>query len=131
MKTSIHLKLYLLVNALLYFIFGIWCAVAPEWTAAAVGLSFPSAQGYAEYVAVYGGLEFGVGLFFLLCARTSSLATAGILFGTCFYVGLFCFRSLAILRTGLDIGNGVNFYLAEFLFMSWSLYLVLTKRDNN
>ncbi len=118
------IKIYLYVNAFLYIVFGIWCAVSPEWTAAAVGFALPGAQGFAEYVAVYGGLEFGVGVFFLLCALRPSLAKAGILFGTCFYSGICIFRTIALLQVGLAIGAGMNFYITECIFTLWSLYLL-------
>lgn len=123
MNPLLHRKIYLYINAVLYLVFGVWCAAAPEWTATAVGFALPGAQGIAEYVAVYGGLEFGVGAFLLICARNASLVNAGILFGACFYVGLFCFRTIAIAQVGTDIGAGLNFYIAEFVFMLWSLYL--------
>ena len=123
MVSSVQFRLYLWLNAFLYLGFGLWCAAAPEWTAAAVGFALPGAQGFAEYVAVYGGLEFGVGIFFLLCARSAALAPAGILFGACFYTCLFLFRTFAISKVGFDIGAGVNFYATEAAFTIWSLYL--------
>lgn len=119
-----QVKIYLYLNAVLYLIFGAWCAISPEWTASAVGFTLPGAQGIAEYIAVYGGLEFGVGVFFLLCALRPSLAKSGILFGACFYTGICVFRTIALLQVGLEIGNGINFYVSECIFTFWSLYLV-------
>jgi hypothetical protein len=119
-----HHRTYLFINALLYVVFGIWCAVDPHGTATAVGFTLPGAQGVAEYTAVYGGLEFGVGVFFFLAARSLDLWRAGIIFGACFYTALFLFRTFAITQVGFDIGAGVNFYLAEGLFTAWSLFLL-------
>jgi Domain of unknown function (DUF4345) len=118
-----ELKLYLIINALLYLVFGAWCALAPEWTSAAVGLGLLGAQGFTEFIAVYGGLEVGVGVFFLICAFQSKWARAGVLFGVCFYLGIVLFRTLAIASVGLDIGNALNFYIAEALFSLWSIRL--------
>ena len=119
-------KLYLYLNALLYIIFGAWCALDPTWTAQAVGFSLPGNQGLAEFVAVYGGLEFGVGVFFLLCARSFSfqLKYAGVLFGACFYTGICIFRTFAIAQVGFDIGAGINFYISECVLTLWSLILL-------
>jgi hypothetical protein len=108
----------------MYLVFGVWCAAAPHWTAEAVGFSLPSNKGFAEYVAVYGGLEFGVGIFFLLAGLKSELKRAGIIFGACFYLGIFVFRTIAILQVGLDIGSGINFYVAEGFLALWSVWLL-------
>lgn len=118
------MKAYLIVNSAIYIIFGIWCAVAPYWTAEAVGFSLLGNQGFAEYVAVYGGLEFGVGIFFLLSALNPSLTRAGIIFGACFYLGIFLFRTIAIAQVGSDIGSGFNFYIAEGVLAVWSVVLL-------
>ena len=123
-------KIYLIVNALLYIVFGIWCALDYSGTSQAVGFNLPAAQGVAEFVAVYGGLEFGVGAFFLLCVLRPALQLAGILFGTCFYLGIFVFRSYAISQVGFDLGAGINFYIAEGCFTLWSLYLLWSKRNS-
>jgi hypothetical protein len=122
-------ELYLWINGLLYLVFGLWCAIDPVWTSQAVGFHLPGNQGLAEFVAVYGGLEFGVGVFFLLAARTSSLRYAGLLFGTCFYLGIFTFRTFQIAQIGFDIGAGLNFYIAEAVFAAWSVLLL--KRHRN
>ncbi len=122
--TLMAIKIYLLLNGLLYLLFGLWCALDPNWTAHAVGFSLPAAQGIAEFVAVYGGLEFGVGVFFLLCAFDARFRLAGVLFGVCFYTGIFVFRTFAISQVGFDLGAGRNFYASEFLLMTWSWVLV-------
>lgn len=122
-------ELYLWINGLLYLVFGLWCAIDPVWTSQAVGFHLPGNQGLAEFVAVYGGLEFGVGVFFLLAARTSSLRYAGLLFGTCFYLGIFTFRTFQIAQIGFDIGAGLNFYIAEAVFAAWSVLLLKRHRS--
>lgn len=115
---------YLWLNGLLYLLFGAWCALDPVGTSTAVGFTLPGHQGFAEYVAVYGGLEFGVGVFFILCAIKAELRSAGVIFGTCFYLGICLFRSYAISQIGFDIGAGLNFYISECLLTLWSLTLV-------
>jgi len=84
----------------------------------------PGNQGFAEYVAVYGGLEFGVGVFFLLSALHPTLSRAGVIFGACFYLGIFVFRTIAIAQVGTDIGSGLNFYIAEGILAAWSVVLL-------
>lgn len=120
-----ELTIYLAINAILYLLFGLWCAISPEYTSTAVGLQIPAQQGFTEYIAVYGGLEFGVGVFFLLSVLKANLRLPGVVFGTCFYCGLAAFRTYAIAKVGTDIGAALNFYIAEVSFAVWSLRLMM------
>jgi hypothetical protein len=106
----------------MYLVFGAWCALDPFWTAEAVGFSLLNNHGITEFIAVYGGLEFGVGVFFLISAFQKNLQPAGVIFGACFYLGIFFFRTIAISNVGFDIGNAINFYISEFILTLWSLY---------
>lgn len=115
---------FLLVNGLLYVALGLWCGIEPKWCAAAVGFTLPNAQAYAEFVAVYGGLEFGVGVFFLYSATSAVRRATGVVFGACFYLGICVFRISALWRVGTQIGNGVNFFALECLFALISLALL-------
>jgi len=85
-------QIYLFVNAALYVIFALWCTFMPEKTASTLGLSFRSGSGKSEYITVYGGLEFGVAMFFLVAALRPELRTAGVLFAVLFYGGLIVWR---------------------------------------
>jgi len=86
------IKAYLFLNAALYLLFVVWCTVMPTTTAKALGLSFNSGSGKSEYITVYGGLEFGVAMFFLLAALKPELRNAGMLFAVLFYGGLVLWR---------------------------------------
>jgi hypothetical protein len=86
------LRTYLFVNAALYVLFAVWCTVMPEKTAETLGLAFRSGSGKSEYITVYGGLEFGVAMFFLLAALRPELRQAGLLFALLFYGGLVAWR---------------------------------------
>ena len=55
---------------LIYLTFGCWCLLAPTVAARAVGFDFLDASGRSEFLVVYGGLEIGLGLFFVRAART-------------------------------------------------------------
>lgn len=86
------MRVYLLINAGLYLLFAVWCAASPAKTAASVGLSLASPSGVSEYVTVYGGLQFGVAMFFLVAGVMSKYEQAGVLFAMLFYGGLVAFR---------------------------------------
>jgi hypothetical protein len=86
------IKAYLLFNAVAYIGFSLWCTIAPEKTASSLGLTFRSGSGKSEYITVYGGLEMGVALFFLIAALTPKYQEPGLLFAVFFYGGLVVFR---------------------------------------
>jgi len=82
----------LILFGLLYLVLGVWCTVAPESTARAVGFELVGGAGRSEFIVVYGGLELALGAFFLLCGLDASLHRAGLLLAT---ISSFC---LAIAR---------------------------------
>jgi hypothetical protein len=86
------IRAYLLVSAVLYVAFAVWCTLAPTKTASFLGLSFRSGSGKSEYITVYGGLEFGVAMFFLAAALRPELRWAGLVFAILFYAGLVIWR---------------------------------------
>ncbi|MBX3442634.1 MAG: hypothetical protein KF774_09505 [Planctomyces sp.] len=42
-----------------------WCTLAPATTSNSVGFEIIAGRGQSEYLVVYGGLQLGLGLFFL------------------------------------------------------------------
>ena len=85
-------RAYLLVNAVLYVLFAVWCTAAPEKTSEALGLKMTGGSGKSEYLTVYGGMEMGIAAFFAACALRAEWREAGLLFGVCFYAGLVLWR---------------------------------------
>lgn len=84
--------LYLWFNAALYLVLGVWCTLLPDKTAEAIGFAFAKPGARSEYITVYGGLEFGLGVFFLACALQPAWREAGLLLGLCMYAGLVIWR---------------------------------------
>lgn len=119
------MTIYLGLNALMYLILGIWCAVSPQYTSTAVGFEVKSQQGLAEYFAVYGGLEFALGLFFVFATLSDTHRASGLLLAVLLYGGLVAFRGYSILTQGSDIGNGWNFFALEVSFLIWGVILLI------
>ena len=84
--------IYLWLNAVMYVGLGVWCTVAPDTTSRSLGFAFTKPGARSEYITVYGGMEFGLGVFFLLCALNSAWRDAGLLFGLTLYGGLAIWR---------------------------------------
>ena len=86
------ITIFLWVNAVMYLLLGVWCTVLPDATASSIGFDFAKPGARSEYITVYGGMEFGLGVFFLACALTPAWREAGLLLGLCMYAGLVIWR---------------------------------------
>lgn len=109
-------SIFLAINAIMYLGFGIWCGLSPYWTSEGVGFSLIGDKGMSEYTAVYGGLQFGLGLFYLLAFLDTKLTYPAIVFSVCFYPSLAIFRTYSIFKHGADLQSAYYFYGAEVLF---------------
>jgi hypothetical protein len=58
-------KSYLAFVGFAYLLLAAWCIASPAGTAAAVGFELQPGSGQSEYLVVYGGLQLGLGCFFL------------------------------------------------------------------
>jgi len=96
-------KIFLLVMGVLYLLLALWCILKPDATSEAVGFRLTPGSGQSEYLAVYGGLQLGMGLFFLLpllrgdfilpCLLGCTLIHAAIVL--CRTVGFFLYANIA------------------------------------
>lgn len=121
------IKAYLLLNGVLYILFALWCTIMPEKTASALGLSFRSGSGKSEYITVYGGLEFGLGVFFLVTALRPEMREPGLLLALLFYAGLVAWRTGTFLLVP-GIGKVTYFFGAfELVLGLAALALWLTR----
>lgn len=118
--------IYCALNAVLYLLFGAWCVMKPEYTSTAIGFSLIGDQGFAEYMAVYGGLQIGIGVFYAAAFLTLAMQPAALLFSVCLYGGLVLARSIAILTHGNSIGFGWYYFVLEITL--WLAALLLRLR---
>ncbi len=58
-------RIVLTVIGAAYVLLAVWCMARPAATAQAVGFDLRPGSGQSEYLAVYGGLQLGLGLLFL------------------------------------------------------------------
>jgi hypothetical protein len=122
--------LYLGFNALMYAVFALWCGFAPSKTASFVGLSPTNPGGQSEYLAVYGGLQAGLALYFGLATISAEHQRSALWMSAFLYGGIALFRSFAVVRLGLEsIGNARYFYCAEIvLFLAAAALLMRAAR---
>ncbi|MEZ6046182.1 MAG: DUF4345 family protein [Planctomycetaceae bacterium] len=90
-------RLFIVVVGLLYVVLGVWCAVAPTKTSKYVGFQLAPGGGQSEFFTVYGGLELGLGLAFLIpLFRTETTGTM-LLVSLLLHASLVLFRSLSFM----------------------------------
>ncbi len=122
------LALYCWVNAGLYALFAAWCVLAEERTSQFVGLSPINAGGRSEYWAVYGGLQAGLGVFYLLAALAPEHRRTALIFSLCLYGGIVAFRTCAAFREGFgNLGNAWFTYPLEISMLVAAVALFLAR----
>ena len=122
-------KLYLALNSLMYSVFAAWCALAPQRTGEFVGLRPSSAAGVSEYLAVYGGLQAGLALFYGLAFVSAEHRRSALWMSALLYGGLSAFRTIAVARLGLgQLGNARLFYCTEILLFLAAVLLLARRK---
>lgn len=59
-------RVFLAAVGTVYVALAVWCSVALDQTAKAVGFTLTPGSGQSEFLVVYGGLELALGLAFLM-----------------------------------------------------------------
>jgi hypothetical protein len=81
-------NLYLGLNGIVYLAFAIWCSVQAKTTSNSLGYELVKGSGQSEYQTVYGGLQAGLGIFFLLGAFNSNFRMPALVMAACIYGGI-------------------------------------------
>ncbi|UZE97778.1 hypothetical protein [Alkalimarinus alittae] len=84
----------------LYMLSGGWCAFAPALAAGFLGFSFTGNSGYAEFFAVYGGLQVGLGSALVMSSLIERYIEGGLYFAAILSTSLLIFRVLGIVYYG-------------------------------
>ena len=98
-------KAFLVVLCAVFFPYGIYCFVAPDFLAGAAGVAGTTSTGVTEIRAMYGGLQAAFGLLLLAAARDSRLTLAGVAAAAFVLPGLALARLLGVL-----VGGGLSSY---------------------
>ena len=124
-------KIYLVIVALLYLGLALWCSFQPGVTSKKVGFELIGGSGKSEFLAVYGGLEFGLAL--VLLASVFKPETVGYGLIACVLIhaslvlfrsiGFFCFRDFDSMTYQLAIG--------EWVIMLLGIAIMFIRSKNN
>ena len=96
-------RLMLAVIALSYAGFGFAFLFKPDEWGAMVSVAFTTSAGRTDFRAVYGGLEFGVGVFLFLCALRREFVRLGLFASACALIAMATARSTGMLLDGFDV----------------------------
>lgn len=105
------IALYLWANALLYVAFAALCSLRPAATSRSIGFLSLNRGGLAEYLTVYAGMEFGLGLMFAWMALRPELHRVGLVVALMIYGPIVLFRWINVIRLWpvprITLGTGV------------------------
>ncbi len=116
-------KLFLVIVGAIYLGLSIWCSLAPNTTSSKVGFQLKGGSGQSEFLTVYGGLEFGMALVFLMPLWRHEMTGFALLSCMLIHASLVVFRTISLfLFDGLQpityrlaIGEWVIFTAAAIL----------------
>ncbi len=121
------LSAYLWINAALYAIFALWCTFSRERTAQSIGYLTRSNAGNCEYLTVYGGLQWGLGVMFATLAAHRAPASLALSIAVGLYVPLVAYRWITVARFA-PVGSLVKgVAVMETLLLAGALALWFTR----
>ena len=121
-------KGYLAVVGLMYIGLAIWCTASPAATSEKVGLTPQKGSGESEFMTVYGGLEFGLGIFFLLPLLRDDSTPAVLLACLFIHAALVAFRTASFFRYPDAGGFTTNLAIGEWILLLATLGLWFYRR---
>ena len=87
-----------------------WCAIDMGGTSAWLGYGFAEPTAQSEYLVVYGGLQFSLGVFFILAAILEQFTLSALVLSIILHVTLLAVRIITILAIdGVGAGAKVMF----------------------
>ena len=121
-------NIYFWINALLYFLFALWCTVRKEQTSMASGFTEINNSGWSEYLVIYGGLQLGLAAFFVYLAIHGEFYKIGLIFSLFLYFPIVIFRLISIYKfwpistTTMVVGG------MEIILLIWAFALLFLKK---
>lgn len=100
-------RVFLILNGLILAGYGIYCTFNPMALAEFAGFGLDNNTAIIEVRAMYGGLEFAIGLLFILCGVRKDMIATGLLVTFFVFAGLAGARAYGLVVDGGD--NGYNF----------------------
>jgi hypothetical protein len=103
-------KVLLALNGLMFLGYGVVCLIDPSLPAGYAGMELPNASAANEVAAMYGGLQFGIGVLFLRTAMRPTLISGGLLAMALLIGSLATARAFGLLVHGTSPYNIAAFF---------------------
>ena len=124
-------KIFLTLIGLLYLALGLWCSIDPNTTSSKIGLQLQGGSGQSEFVTVYGGLEFAMGVIFLMPLVWSQSTHFALVACLIMHASLAAFRTYAYFNFE-GIGPFTHrLAVGEWVILLASIALVLMSKSPN
>lgn len=122
-------KAFLLTTGVSYAGLAIYCSLMPLKASNTVHLTLKGAGGRSEFLTVYGGLEFGMALIFLLPLVFPEYLKAGLWGCFLIHASLVLFRSLSFVIDSSAIAETRSLAIGEWvIFLVAAALVAMTKR---
>lgn len=111
-------RVFLTLIGVIYVYLAAWCSLMPSQTSQLVGFDLKPGSGQSEFLVIYGGLELGMALIFLMPLirpqRTESSLSACLVIHAC----LVAFRSASFM-----LYSGISSMTRQLAFYEWLIFL--------
>ncbi len=109
---------FLAIVGLAYLFLAGWCAIQPAQTSASVGFTLQKGSGESEFLTVYGGLEFALGMVFLFPLIRPSTLNPSLLLCVWIHGCLVLFRT-----AGFILFHDIPAMTYVFAALEWIIFL--------
>lgn len=111
-------RIFLTLIGLTYLYLAAWCSFMPVQTSQLVGFDLKPGSGQSEFLVIYGGLELGLAIVFLLPfirpKQLESSLTACLIIHAC----LVLFRTVSFV-----LYSGISSMTRQLAFYEWLIFL--------
>ena len=121
------IKAFLILNTLIFVIFGAYAFLNPDLLAASLGANEISSDGLYELRGIYGGVSVGAGLLCLLGVLRTDMERPALYFLLAYTGGYIIARILALPLDGVPSPRLIGFSAFEAVTAALSVFL-LTRR---
>jgi hypothetical protein len=112
-------RIFLALVGLLYAGLAAWCTISPKITSNKVGFDLQPGSGESEFVTVYGGLEMGMALIFLLPLLSKDSTSFALLACLLMHLCLVVFRSYSFM-----VFSGIGRMTYQLAVGEWVILLL-------
>lgn len=122
-------RIFLAVVGVAYLLLAAWCSLRPAQTSQAVGFTLTPGSGQSEFLVVYGGLELGLGVVFLLPLFDGERTPFALSMCLIIHACIVLFRSTSFfLYSGIHITTYVLAIVEWLIFLGALAFTVLRSR---